>query len=109
MIPASPGVHPGLANIDASRFWNTYDQVAPPLLRFGLRASVILLTWLAVLRHGRPFHRLNPERQDRFLRSAAASRYYLLRQLVATIKLIACFAYLQDAQVRNLLDPQEVR
>lgn len=103
MIPDGPRLG-GFASIDTSDFWLLYSQTAPPLVRFGLRASVWILTWMAMIRVGRPFHRLPPDEQDRFLRRTARSRLYLTRQLVTTVKLIACLAWFRDPKGRSLID-----
>ena len=102
MIPRA-GDRPGLGELNLTDFWTLYREAAPPVLRFGLRVAVWSLTWGALFAAGRPFHRLEPARQDRLLERAAGSRWYLVRQLVTTLKLIACFAWLHDPKVRALV------
>ncbi len=99
MIPAEGG-RPGISEVEQGAFWELYREAAPPVLRLGLRASVWALTWSAVPLAGRPFHRLSPEKKDRFLNRRAASRLYLVRQLVMTLKLVGCFLWLSDDDVR---------
>ena len=106
MIPPGPG-HPGIAGApDAGHYLADLDTRGPPLLRLGLRAAVWVLTWLGPLLVGalRPFHRLPADARDRCLQAAATSRWYLLRQLVLTLKTVACLAYLRDPHVRDALD-----
>lgn len=102
MIPGGHGLPP-LTSLELGGFWREYQATAPPLVRFGLRASVWLLTWLP-LGKLRPFHRLPAAARDRWLNRAARSRFYLLRQLVMTVKMIACLAYLTDGDVRAQLE-----
>ena len=80
---------------------------APGLVRLGLRVAVWALTFAPLLLLGslRLFPGLAPDRQDLLLQRAAGSRFYLLRQLVTTIKALACLAYFRDPRVRRLADP----
>jgi hypothetical protein len=97
---------PGLSELDLTSFWHNLDRTAPPLLRLGLRASVWLLTFAPLLVLGTPrlFPALPAEKRDALLRRAAGSRLYLLRQLVAAVKALACLAYLHDPRVRSLVE-----
>lgn len=104
MIPADASTgRPGVAAARLREFDDVLAVAAPPILRFGLRASVWLLTWLTLWPGfgGRPFHRLDADRRDRFLVRAGTSDVYLLRQLATTIKLIACFRYFDDPELRR--------
>ena len=47
--------------------------------RFGVKLALHAFEWLALLRYGRPFTRLDPERQGRFLYSWTESRLLILR------------------------------
>ena len=103
MIPHVPdGALPGVGGVDAEGFWAEYERSAPDLLRFGFRASVWAITMSPLVLIGRPktFGRLAPQQQDRVLEKVARSRFYLVRQLPLTVKLMACFAYLRDDDVR---------
>lgn len=105
LIPgqAGPDGLPGLGGLDTDEFWQELDARAPPMLRFGLRASVWTLTWLPAARSLRPFHRLGPEARERFVQRAARSDSYVIRQAITTLKVMACFAYLRDSSVRERL------
>ncbi len=93
---------PGIGELDLREFWREFAVRAPWTLRVGLRAIVWTLTWLPVcLGLGlRPLHRLSPARQQAFLQRLADSRLYLLRQLPATLKVVAAFGYFADPAVR---------
>ena len=93
---------PGIGGLDLTAFWVRFRAAAPPLLRFGLRASVWTLTFLAPLLIGRIrlFSWLPPADRDEALRRAAVHRSYYVRQLTLTIKLIACLAYFRDSAPR---------
>lgn len=105
MIPGA-GDLPPLGELDLAPFWAIVKDTSPPLARFGLRAAVWTLTWLPLFYLGKPlpFHRLRAGDRDRFLLMAAHSRWYLVRQLAATIKVFACLAYLRDPRVRALVE-----
>ena len=100
---------PGLAELDTTSFWADLDQAAPPLLRLGLRVAVWALTWMPLVLVGRlcTFPRLSPDAQDQLLSRAAASRWYLLRQLVTLLKALACFAYFREPAVRARFGPND--
>jgi hypothetical protein len=93
---------PGLEDLDPGRFFGELDRAAPPLLRFGFRAAVWVLTFSPIFLLGKPrrFGALPPSDRDLLLGRAASSRLYLLRQLVLALKLVACFAYFQDPTLR---------
>jgi hypothetical protein len=109
MIPSSQTCEgaaiPGLIELDLTAFWEILERQAPPLLRLGLRASVWALTFAPLLVVGSPrlFSSLPEARRDLVLRRAAGSRLYLLRQLVTTIKALACLAYFTDERARELV------
>lgn len=85
------------------KFWQTLADKAPALLGVGFRASVWVLTWLPMLEgYGlKSFGRLDRAQKDEFLARAAASRSYLVRQLLTTVKHLACMAYFGEPGVRR--------
>ena len=101
MIPAAGG-RPGLGDLDLRAFWELFDEAAPALARLGLRAAVWILNLLPlVFGRFRTFSSLDPAGRDAFLAAAAGSRFYLVRQLMMTLKTFAVFAYFQDPGVRK--------
>ncbi len=107
MIPESPdGALPGTDKVDTEEFWNQYEHAAPDLLRLGFRASVWAITFapLPLLGKAKLFAALSREDQDRVLGTLSHSRFYLVRQLPLTIKLLSCFAYLRDEDVRSRVE-----
>jgi hypothetical protein len=105
MIPGDPASGlPPLGTLDLAPFWEEIGRVAPPLLRFGLRGVVWALTLLpAAYGHARPFPALSADARASVLGRAAASPFYLVRQMVLTLKTLACLAYLRDPAVRALV------
>jgi hypothetical protein len=100
MIPAAGG-RPGVTDLDLAAFWRLYEECAPPLARLGFRAAVWILTLMPIVAGRlRPFTALDAAQRDAFLVAAAASPFYLVRQLVMTVKTFAAFAYFHDAAVR---------
>lgn len=106
-IPPSAAT-PGLVAVNLATFQTRLDRAAPPLLRLGLRAATWILTWLPLLlpTFFRPFFGLSDDDRDRFLTLMAASDVFLLRQLAATVKVIACFALFADTDARAALGVQ---
>ena len=102
MVPAATSTLPGLDSVDTAEFWREYERHAPELLRLGFRASVWALSLAPAVVLGKPttFARLTTEDRDRLLEEVSASRFYLVRQLPMTVKLLSCFAYLRDDDVR---------
>ena len=93
---------PAFDTIDRASFWRTFESAPAPLVRAGLRPMVHALTFLPVVSgHRRPFFRLSPEEQERFVASIAHDRRYFVRQALVTLKTLACFAYFDDPGVRS--------
>ena len=101
---------PGLGDVDTESFWRIAEQTAPPLLRFALRLAVWVMTWLPLLVVGRArrFGGLSAAEQDRLLTRVASCRWYLLRQLVQTLRVMACSAYLRAPEVRLHFAPNDL-
>ena len=95
----------GLPQVDLTTFWPELAQVAPPLLRLGLRFTTWTFTWLPLVLpgYGRPFFALSADRRDAFLAQMSDTPVFLLRQLAATLKVIACFALFRDTPSRRAL------
>jgi hypothetical protein len=105
MIPGH-GALPPLAALDLAPFWDELDRAAPLLLRLGLRGIVWALTLLPIFVIGAPrtFLALDPDARARFLARASVSPVYLVRQMVLTLKTLACMAYLRDPAPRLVVD-----
>ena len=95
----------GLPSVDLTTFWPQLAQAAPPLLRFGLRATTWIFTWLPLFLPGfyRPFYALTADQRDLFLCRMGATPAFVLRQLAATLKVIASFALFRDPASRRAL------
>ncbi|MBM4344324.1 MAG: hypothetical protein FJ100_13220 [Deltaproteobacteria bacterium] len=108
MLPRGVGRsgRPGFADLDLAAFWSRFERAAPWTLRWGLRASVWLLTWLpGPLGFGwRSVARLRADDRDRYVAMLLDSDHWVLRQLADTLKIVSCFAYFQDPAVRARVD-----
>ncbi|MBI4706238.1 MAG: hypothetical protein HY744_34510 [Deltaproteobacteria bacterium] len=104
--PPAAAALPGLGELDLVPFWTAYERCAPPLLRLGVRVAVWVLSLAPILVLAVPclFTQLEPEERDRMLERAARSDWYVLRQMVVTLKLLACFAYFREPAVRALTE-----
>ncbi len=92
---------PPFDEVDRTTFWRCFDEAPAPLVRAGLRPMVHTLTFLPLVTgYRRPFFLLDPQARARFVAEAAADPRYFVRQSVATLKTLACFAYFDDAGVR---------
>ena len=100
---------PPLAERDLSAFWQKLDASAPPALKLGLRASVLALSLSPTLLLGRPrtVLGLSGAEREQLLSSAAASRLWPLRQMVTTLKMVACWALFSDATARAPYAPND--
>lgn len=107
LLPGSPnGAVPLFSESDPDVYWVELLQAAPPLMRFGLRASVWALTLAPLLLLGSPrlAHRLSLERRGELLRRASVSRIYPLRMGVEVLKLVTCFSALRAPRLRDQLE-----
>ncbi len=100
MLPARRD-WPGLGELELAPFWETFSKSAPLTLRFGLRTTVWVLglSPFFLLRRPRTVSGLSDEERDRLVALAASSRLSLLREVVMTLKLVACFAYFHDSDL----------
>lgn len=96
---------PGLPGVDLTTFWPQLSDAAPPLLRLGLRATTWIFTWLPLVMPGmyRPFYALSEDQRDDFLCRMGNTSVFVLRQLAATLKIIASFALFRDPASRRAL------
>lgn len=106
LLPSATAGLPGIGQLDLGGFWREFARRAPWTLRVGLRAIVWALTWLPLYRglDLRPLHRLGPAQRQAFLQRAADSKLFVLRQLLATLKVVAAFGYFADPGVRAAFD-----
>ena len=106
MLPAETA---GLPTFDASRhadLCRTLEEATGATFLPGLR---VMLHALAVLPLGyagyrRPFFALPVDGRRAFLAELAREPGYLSRQLVAALKILACFAYFESPFVRANFD-----
>lgn len=93
---------PAFSAIDHGSFYEAIDRAPGPMFAPGLRAMVAALTFLPVAdrRFGRPFYALDPEARLDFIEAMATSERYVVRQMLSTLKILACFAYYEDPGVR---------
>src|SRR5436189_287763 len=74
-----------------------------PMFGLGLRAMITALTFLPIAdrRFGKPFYALDREARMRCIEALAEHDRYAVRQMVSTLKIMACFAYYEDERVRT--------
>jgi hypothetical protein len=104
MLPASESI-PGYGDLDTSGFWERYPTAAPPLLRLGFRTAIWTLALWCFARHRSSPGSVTMEDREKLLSDAANSRFFLLRQLVLVLKLIATMAAFRDPGLRKAADP----
>ncbi|MDP2313705.1 MAG: hypothetical protein Q8P41_12415 [Pseudomonadota bacterium] len=81
------------AGPDTTMFWRCMSTGAPTFLP-GLRSMVLAIVLLPLFdrRFLRPFPMLSADQREAFLVALDGDQAYLSRQLVATVKILACFA-----------------
>lgn len=79
-------------------FWSCMSTGAPTFTP-GVRLMLAALVLLPILdrRFARPFPMLSMDQREAFLTTLDANPSYLARQLVATFKILACFAAFDEA------------
>ncbi|MBL8919593.1 MAG: hypothetical protein JNJ54_12070 [Myxococcaceae bacterium] len=83
------------------RFWQLIAAHAPALVKPGLRVAVHALTMLPLsMGFGRPFFALDAQSRVTCAEAMAAHPSLTVKQLVSTLKVLACFALLESEGVR---------
>jgi hypothetical protein len=103
-VDGSEGL-PSFASFHHQAFWQTMAGRTPPYFSPGLRAAVHLLSLLPLGMPGlhRTFPRLSRAQRLACVARLESSPRYLVRQSLATLKILACFAYFEDERVRARL------
>lgn len=93
---------PSFASIDHDAFHRAIDTAPGPTFAPGLRAMVYALTFAPLVdpRFGKPFFALDPESRLRCMEAMGSDDRYVVKQMVSTLKILACFAYFEDPSVR---------
>lgn len=106
MLPTDTAGLPAFASVDRAAFWRCLEDAPGPSFGPGLRAMVHGLTFLPVAdrRHRKPFYALDRDQRQDVVAELAADPRYAVRQMVTTMKMMACFAYFDDAGVRARFD-----
>jgi len=104
MIPAldtGPESLPPLAAIERRAFWPRFEATAPFELRFAWRFATVVLVAVApfLLGYRTIFTRLDAPARDDVLRRASSLPGGA--DLLLVVKLLACFAYFDDAGVQT--------
>lgn len=98
VMPAPGRGLPDPATLDRAAFWSRFATAAPAHVRFAFwLASVLVGGLLSLATEGRTLAALSPGRRERVVRRAA--RLPLTRDLLDVAKIVACFAYFEDARV----------
>ncbi len=102
-LPAHEPGRPGLGDLDLREFWRRFDRTAPRALKVGLPAAVWVLSLSVPLLVGRfaTIRQLSDDDLDTLLNRANESRSFVIRQMVATLKIVACLAYFDDEDVQR--------
>lgn len=97
-----PAALPGLGEVDIDEFWSRFTTAAPVDIRRSLRLAVWVLSLSPPLlvHRARTFQHLPPELCFRHLDVALHHRRWVIRELTALVKLVACLAYFGDPAVR---------
>lgn len=90
---------------DRERFWMLLAERGPAPLGAGLRLAVHTLTFLPVTMrgYGRPFFALDAEMRLDCIEAMSTHPRLMVRQVVSTLKVLACFALLEAPGARQRL------
>lgn len=90
---------------DRERFWALLAERGPAPLGVGLRLAVHTLTFLPVTMrgYGRPFFALDSQARLDCIEAMATHPRLTVRQVVSTLKVLACFALLEAHGARQRL------
>lgn len=104
IVPGDPAGRRSFAQVDTAVFWRCLHEDGAPTLIPGLRLMLLAVAvWpLAAPGFRRPFAWLAPEDRSRFLAGLDDDPRYVPRQLVATLKILAAFAWFDDPVARAL-------
>lgn len=96
---------PSLEAIDRREYWRLLGAHAPAVFTPGLRAAVHALTFLPLTMPGfrRPLFALSREARLACVERLGADERVMVKQALSTVKLLACFALLEDDGVRARL------
>jgi hypothetical protein len=96
---------PRLRSVDCRDSWRLLGEHAPGLVMSGLRAAVHALTFLPLTMPGfrRPLFALSREARLACIEQLGADERVVVKQALSTVKLLACFALLEDGAVRARL------
>ena len=93
----------GVLDTDFEGFLSDFERTALPVWRWGFYLALWVANWIAPLL----IHRLPPLIQhdrptrERALTVMETSRVYFLRQMIGLLKMIVCFGYGADRNVRD--------
>jgi hypothetical protein len=106
MLPADTAGLPAFASVDRAAFWHCLEDAPGPSFGPGLRAMVHGLTFLPLTdrRFRKPFYALDRDNREALVAELGRDSRYAVRQMVTTMKMMACFAYFDDAGVRARFD-----
>jgi hypothetical protein len=96
---------PWMRDVDRTTFWRALGEATPPYFGPGLRASVYALTFLPLTLAGfrRPLFALPPDARRACVERLHEDPRLPVRQMLGTLKLLACFALFEDDAVRARL------
>ena len=100
ILPGSQNFVP-LATLNKDRFWQCLEQAPADSFGLGLRAMVYTLNFMPLAEYGRPFYSLSDSQKENFLLKLSEDERYPVRQMLVTMKTLACFAYFDQDEIRN--------
>ncbi len=103
LLPGQSGGLPSLGSLDRGDFWRRFDEAAPLHLRLGLNLAGVAVAGVLprLMGHLPSLGGLEPSAQDAVLLRATALPG--LADLVEVGKIVACFAYFDDARVQDAI------
>ncbi|MCB9698996.1 MAG: hypothetical protein H6738_19600 [Alphaproteobacteria bacterium] len=102
VLPVEDAGLPGWDTVDREVFWRHLEQDTAPTFVPGLELMLVALGWLTRMdrRYRRSFFRLSDGERRDVMAALDRRSDYVSRQLVATFKILACFAWFDAPHVR---------
>lgn len=106
ILPAEAAGLPAFGAGDRAGFYRAIEDTTGPTFLPGLRMMIATFSLLPLGYSGyrRPFFALDADRRRAFVAELALEPGYVARQLTATMKVLAAFAYFEDSAARARMD-----
>lgn len=100
LIPAESGLELDAGEVDGARLLAALEDATAPSFLPGLAAMLLFVRAASFAKHRRSFESLARDERIAFFEALATDERYLVRQIVTSLKMLACLTYFDDERVR---------